>query len=136
MKRAKKSPGGAPRAARQKMGQKAGGKNRSRAGNPNNDPAGGAFGESISKLFDLQRKMLRAGTAAARSAVDNPASQRVKDGVAESLQGGLRKLEQVFDERVASALDRMGMPSAEALRDLCAKVEALTAAGKTSKAAK
>jgi hypothetical protein len=80
--------------------------------------------------------VLRAGTAAARSAVDNPASQRVKDGVAESLQGGLRKLEQVFDERVAAALDRMGMPSAETLRDLCAKVEALTAARKTSKTAK
>jgi hypothetical protein len=121
-KRPKKSAGGARR--------------RSRAANSNNDLAGGAFGESISKLFDLQRKVLRAGTAAARSAVDNPASQRVKDGVAESLQGGLRKLEQVFDERVAAALDRMGMPSAETLRDLCAKVEALTAARKTSKTAK
>jgi Poly(hydroxyalcanoate) granule associated protein (phasin) len=121
-KRPKKSAGGA--------------RHRSRAANSNNDLAGGAFGESISKLFDLQRKVLRAGTAAARSAVDNPASQRVKDGVAESLQGGLRKLEQVFDERVAAALDRMGMPSAEKLRDLCAKVDALTAAGKTSKTAK
>jgi Poly(hydroxyalcanoate) granule associated protein (phasin) len=132
MKRAKKSAGGARRAPR----QKGGGKNRSRAANANNDLAGGAFGESMNKLFDLQRKMLRAGTAAARSAVDNPASQRVKDGVAESLQGGLRKLEQVFDERVAAALDRMGMPSAEKLSDLCAKVDALTAAGKTSKTAK
>src|SRR3984957_18801792 len=133
MKRPKKSAGGARRTPRQKKGS---GKNRSRAASANNDLAGGAFGESISKLFDLQRKMLRAGTAAARSAVDNPASQRVKDGVAESVQGGLRKLEQVFDERGASALDRMGMPSPEALRDLCAKVEALTAAAKTSKAAK
>jgi hypothetical protein len=132
MKRPKKSAGGARRTPKRKAGRE----KRSRAANSNDDLAGGAFGESISKLFDLQRKVLRAGTAAARSAVDNPASQRVKDGVAESLQGGLRKLEQVFDERVAAALDRIGMPSAETLRDLCAKVEALTAPRKTSKTAK
>jgi putative polyhydroxyalkanoate system protein len=91
----------------------------------------GPFGASISKIFDFQRKMLEAGTAAARSAVDNPASQRVKDGVAESLQGGLRKLEQVFDERVAAALARMGMPSPEALHGLLAEVDALKKSGKS-----
>jgi hypothetical protein len=90
------------------------------------DMSGGPFGASITRILDLQRKVMRAGSAAARSAVDNPASKLVKDGVSESLQGGLRKLEHVFDERVAAALERLGMPSAEDLRDLLAKVEALT----------
>jgi hypothetical protein len=87
----------------------------------------GAFA-SLGKVFDLQRKVLRAGGAAARSAARHPASKLVTDGVTESVQGGLRKLEQVFDERVAAALARMGMPSPEALREACA---VLTARGDT-----
>jgi Poly(hydroxyalcanoate) granule associated protein (phasin) len=94
---------------------------------PGFDFTGSTLGASIGRFVDLQRKVLRVGTAAARSAVDNPASRRVKHGVTESLEGGLRKLEQVFDERVASALSRMGMPPPAALRDLCATVEMLQA---------
>lgn len=122
MKRSNRSAGGGRRPAR----KKAAGKARPDAEERGSGFAGGAFGASIDRFFDLQRKVLRAGTAAARSAVDNPA---------ESLQGGLRKLEQVFDERVAAALARMGMPSPEKLREVCATVEALSAApaGKTRK---
>jgi hypothetical protein len=137
VKQAKKSSGGIRRPSKKKTARKARphtAKSRrkdsfrpsSESADAHNDPAGGPFAASISRIFDLQRKVLRAGTAAARSAVDNPASKLVKDGVTESLQGGLRKLEQVFDERVASALDRMGMPSPEALREVCATVAALT----------
>jgi hypothetical protein len=127
VKRSKKTARGARRAAN-KPANKQARSTRARTAAPEADDesTGGPFGASISRLFDLQRKVLRAGSAAARNAVDNPASKLVKDGVTESLQGGLRKLEQVFDERVASALDRMGMPSPEALRDMCAKVDALT----------
>jgi hypothetical protein len=87
----------------------------------------GPFGESIGRIFDLQRKVWKAGSAAARSAADNPASKLIKEGVADSVQGGLRKLEQVFDERVASALHRMAMPSPDALRALCDTVAKLRA---------
>ena len=112
MKRSKKTARG-PRRAANKPANKQARSTRARTAAPEADDesTGGPFGASISRLFDLQRKVLRAGSAAARNAVDNPASKLVKDGVTESLQGGLRKLEQVFDERVASALDRMGMPS-------------------------
>jgi hypothetical protein len=131
VKRSKKTLRGTRRTANRPANKKAR-NTRARTAAPEADDelAGGPFGASISRLFDLQRKVLRAGSAAARTAVDNPASKLVKDGVTESLQGGLRKLEQVFDQRVASALDRMGMPSPEALRDMCAKVDALTKAPK------
>lgn len=50
---------------------------------------------------------------------------------------GFRKLEEVFDQRVASALERLGVPSAKTLADLvdrmeqlCERVERLEAARK------
>jgi poly(hydroxyalkanoate) granule-associated protein len=43
----------------------------------------------------------------------------------DSLQSGLRKLEEVFDERVASALGRLGIPSAKAVERLEERVEEL-----------
>jgi poly(hydroxyalkanoate) granule associated protein phasin len=48
---------------------------------------------------------------------------------------GLRKFEAVFDERVAHALERMGMPSTEALRTLTEEVAALKAELRSLKAA-
>lgn len=38
---------------------------------------------------------------------------------------GFRKLEDVFDQRVASALERLGWPNAQALADLLQEVETL-----------
>jgi hypothetical protein len=38
---------------------------------------------------------------------------------------GFRKLEDVFDHRVASALERLGWPNAQALADLLQEVETL-----------
>jgi hypothetical protein len=87
---------------------------------------GSTIGQPLSKLFNLQRNLLRAGAGAALSAVDNPASKFVTGGVTDSLQGGLKKLEEVFDQRVADALTRLGMPSPELLRELIARVDALT----------
>jgi Poly(hydroxyalcanoate) granule associated protein (phasin) len=113
--------------ARRPRNKKTSGKARARASTAaDGEFAAGPFGASLDRFFDLQRKVLRAGSAAARSAVDNPASKRVKDGVTDSLQGGLRKLEQVFDERVASALERLGMPSPKELREMRAAIDALT----------
>ncbi len=48
---------------------------------------------------------------------------------------GLRKFEAVFDERVAHALERMGMPSIEALQALTEEVAALKAELRSLKAA-
>ncbi|MEP7101814.1 MAG: phasin family protein [Burkholderiales bacterium] len=48
---------------------------------------------------------------------------------------GLRKFEAVFDQRVASALERMGMPSIEALQALGDEIAALRAEVAALKAA-
>ena len=47
------------------------------------------------------------------------------NAVTDSWQRGLRKLEEVFDERVASALERLGIPSAAALSRLERKIDQL-----------
>jgi hypothetical protein len=44
-----------------------------------------------------------------------------------ALRGGLRKLEEVFDQRVLDSLERASMPSAEVLRKLIHRVTALEA---------
>jgi len=49
---------------------------------------------------------------------------------------GLRKFEAVFDERVAHALERMGMPSIEALQALTDEVAALKTELRSLKAAR
>jgi Poly(hydroxyalcanoate) granule associated protein (phasin) len=54
-------------------------------------------------------------------------------GVQEAL--GLRKFEAVFDQRVAHALERIGMPSIEALQALTEEVAALKAELRRLKAA-
>ncbi len=54
-------------------------------------------------------------------------------GVQEAL--GLRKFEAVFDQRVAHALERMGMPSIDALNALSEEVAALKAELRSLKAA-
>lgn len=86
----------------------------------------GSFGQPLSKMLAFQRSLLKASAGAAMSAVDNPASRLVTGGVTGSLQGGLKKLEEVFDERVAAALARMGMPSPALLQELIDRVDALT----------
>ena len=48
---------------------------------------------------------------------------------------GLRKFEAVFDQRVAHALERMGMPSADALKALTDEVAALKDEVRSLKAA-
>jgi hypothetical protein len=49
---------------------------------------------------------------------------------------GLRKFEAVFDQRVMSALERMGMPSIETLQSLSSEVTALRAEVAELKASK
>jgi hypothetical protein len=51
-----------------------------------------------------------------------PAIGRAAAGRAAQEAFGLRKFEAVFDQRVAHAMERMGMPSAQALQALIAQV--------------
>ena len=39
--------------------------------------------------------------------------------------GGMQKFEEVFDQRVARSLERLGMPSPQALAELCRQLEAI-----------
>jgi len=47
--------------------------------------------------------------------------------LSDSLHSGLKKLEDVFDERVASALHRLGIPSAKTVERLERQMEELIA---------
>lgn len=68
---------------------------------------------------DLNRDLRRTTPYEFFSAAVGPNS------VTESWQKGLRRLEEVFDERVASALERLGIPSAAALARLERKIDEL-----------
>ena len=74
----------------------------------------------------LQRLLLQSRIGALSRSRDD-ATGAVAEGLgrfAESI--GLRKLEDVFDQRVASALERMGIPTAKELAKLRDQVEVLT----------
>lgn len=84
-----------------------------------------------------QRKLWQAGASAlARGGkIGGPISPAA---LAESLQGGIKKLEEVFDQRVLNSLSHAGMPSPQEMRDLMERVASLSAevkrlSGKRSK---
>ena len=81
--------------------------------------------------FASSRHLLHAGLSAlslprAESAVAGGLSK-----IADSF--GFKKLEDVFDQRVASALQRIGIPSARELARLVEKVDTLSALVKSTK---
>jgi poly(hydroxyalkanoate) granule-associated protein len=63
----------------------------------------------------------------ARRAPPQPQPQQHGGLLGDSLQSGFRKLEEVFDERVASALERLGIPSARTVARLEERIEQLAA---------
>lgn len=65
------------------------------------------------KAFSLARERAASGTGNVVASLMDPF--------------GFRKLEEVFDQRVASALERLGMPSAQALAELTEQLKLLTA---------
>jgi hypothetical protein len=78
------------------------------------------------QLMGAQRRLWKAGVdALARGrkagAALNPSS------FTESLQGGLKRLEDVFDQRVLTSLAHAGMPSPVEIRQLMERVESLSA---------
>jgi hypothetical protein len=75
------------------------------------------------QILGAQRKLWKAGVDAfSGSKVGGSTAS-----IAESLQGGLRKLEDVFDQRVLSSLSHAGMPSPAEIRELMERVELLSA---------
>jgi hypothetical protein len=90
---------------------------------PENSPGN----NPLMQMLHVQRKLLSAGIDSlshdATAAAGRPQSKGVVTG---PLQDGFRKLEQVFDDRVAAALQRLGMPSAETLRELVQRVDRLS----------
>jgi Poly(hydroxyalcanoate) granule associated protein (phasin) len=76
------------------------------------------------QLLGAQRKLWQAGVDAFSrgSKVGGGAGS-----ITESLQGGLRKLEDVFDQRVLSSLSHAGMPSPAEIRKLMERVQMLEA---------
>ncbi|MET0985295.1 MAG: phasin family protein [Steroidobacteraceae bacterium] len=79
-----------------------------------------------SQIMDAQRKLWEVGASAlARgSKLGGPISP---GALAESLQGGMKKLEEVFDQRVLNSLSHAGMPSPQELRELMERVDSLSA---------
>jgi Poly(hydroxyalcanoate) granule associated protein (phasin) len=78
------------------------------------------------QILGAQRKLWNAGVSALargrKAAVPMPTA-----AIAESLQGGLKKLEEVFDQRVLGSLAHAGMPSPKEMCELMERVEALSA---------
>lgn len=84
--------------------------------------------------FASSRHLLHAGL----SALSLPRLPRAESAVAGGLSKiadsfGFKKLEDVFDQRVASALQRIGIPSARELARLVEKVDTLSALVKSTK---
>ncbi len=81
--------------------------------------------------FASSKHLLHAGL----SALSLPrAESAVADGLSKIADSfGFKKLEDVFDQRVASALQRIGIPSAKELARLIEKVDALSALVKSTK---
>ena len=79
-----------------------------------------------SQFLGAQRKLLSAGLSAISRGSKSVAPMGTT-AIAESLQGGLKKLEEVFDHRVLNSLASAGMPSPAELCKLIERVEALAA---------
>jgi hypothetical protein len=109
-------------------GTRSSGRRSSRASAPAAEATGPAADAALqtgvaAQLLGAQRKLWKAGVDAfSGSKVGGSTAS-----IAESLQGGLRKLEDVFDQRVLSSLSHAGMPSPAEIRELMERVELLSA---------
>jgi hypothetical protein len=79
------------------------------------------------QMLDVQRNLWKAGFDALSRGGKLAASSTGAARIAGSLQGGLKKLEEVFDQRVIDSLARAAMPSPGELRDLMNRVAKMEA---------
>src|SRR5271168_243469 len=77
------------------------------------------------QMFDAPRHMWDAGLSVLSRGSKLMTSPAGAGAITESLQGGLRKLEEVFDQRVLDSLARASMPTAQQLHELLGRVAAL-----------
>ena len=77
------------------------------------------------RLIDAQRGLWQAGVSRLQRAGES-AFPGGSDGISNAVQGGIKKLEDVFDQRVIAALLRAGMPTVEELQRLGLRVEKLS----------
>ena len=71
-----------------------------------------------SRVFEALLGLDTTPSASVRSARE---SKLLNTGVA----SGIEKFEEIFDQRVARSLERLGMPSPQALAALCQQLEAI-----------
>ena len=90
-------------------------------------PVAHSRSNTATDVLDLQRNLWSAGLKALSRGGKLAASSSGATRITESLQGGLKKLEEVFDQRVLDSLVRACMPSPRELRDLTDRVEKLEA---------
>jgi hypothetical protein len=99
----------------------------SRRGSPAGDDDGASTpGGVAAQILGAQRKLWNAGVTALYRG-RKAASPIGTAAIAESFQGGLKKLEGVFDQRVLNSLANAGMPSPRELCELVERVEHLSA---------
>lgn len=84
-------------------------------------------GEEVEKQG---KELINTQIEAASSKVES-FKEKVQEKVQEKTGGRFAKVEEVFDERVAAALGRMGIPSKKDVDQLSAKLDDLTAAIKS-----
>lgn len=91
-----------------------------------------AFEKLVTDGITMQRKVQQ--TAAEKLAEATEKASQAAQQLNERATGQWDKLENIFEDRVAKALHRMGMPSAQDLHDLEARIVAIEAqlVGKTT----
>ena len=77
------------------------------------------------QMFDAPRSMWDAGLSVLSRGSKLVTSPGGAGAITESLQGGLKKLEEVFDQRVLDSLSRASMPTAKQIHELLDRVQAL-----------
>lgn len=74
------------------------------------------------EMLDVQRNLWKAGLSALSRGSQLAASSSGATKITASLQGRLKKLEEVFDQRVLDSLARASMPSPREMRELLERV--------------
>jgi hypothetical protein len=86
-----------------------------------------ALNEVRDDVITRQSRVFEAllGLPPSPSAGERSAKERKLLDAGEAGAAGMRKFEEIFDERVARSLERLGMPSPQALAELCRQLEAI-----------
>jgi hypothetical protein len=86
-----------------------------------------ALNDARDEVITRQSRVFEAllGIDTSQSSSDRSAREWKLLNAAESDAAGMQKFEEIFDQRVARSLERLGMPSPQALAALCQQLEAI-----------